>query len=93
MAKTPDIAAALPGDLVQITDPQDKWHMAILVVEEARRWGLKTHALVPTPTGVQPAYYRIAHGKFAKVGTAALVDREIAQARETMIATIREAKG
>jgi len=90
MAETPDLAAILPGDVIQITDRQDAWFQMLLLVEENRSWGVKAHAMIPTEAGVQTAYYRVPHGKFARVGTAALVEAEIAKARETMVATLKE---
>lgn len=79
----------LPGDIVQVTDRQDRWFMALLVVEEFRRWGLKAHALVPTEDGVAQAYYRIAHGKYELVGTSRLIDADTARARKDAEQTAR----
>lgn len=80
--KIPEPPAALPGDIVQVTDQSDSWYLALLVVEEARSWGLKAHALLPTAEGVRQAYYRLQHGKYQVVGAAVLVEAEIAKARE-----------
>jgi hypothetical protein len=80
----------LPGDIVQITDQQERWFQALLVVEEVRRWGVQGHALVPGPNGVQRAYYRVAHDRYQLVGTAALVEADVARARKTAEETARE---
>lgn len=79
----------LPGDIVQVIDKADRWFTALLVVEGVRSWGLQTHALMPTAEGVCPAYYRIAREAVVRVGTAALVDAEVATARKDAEATAR----
>lgn len=85
-----DPPAVLPGDIVQVTDPAERWYLALLIVEQVHKWGLAAHANQMTDDGVKPAYCRIAHGKYALVGTAALVEGELAQARKVAVAAARE---
>ena len=66
----------LEGDIIQITDPEDNWFPALLVVDEVKSWGVQAYLHYVhndgTPTGL--AYYRISDGSFTKVGRAIVID-------------------
>lgn len=93
MAKTQDPGAALPGDVVQITEP-GKAQMALMVVEECRRTFTRARMPVVGQDGaVSWVVYRLNPGTYEVVGCARVLWGEVAKARETMIATLKEAKG
>lgn len=58
------------GDIVQVTDMEDEWFPCLLIIDEVKAWGIQGYVSVP---GSGTAYYRIANGKFEKVGTATIV--------------------
>lgn len=92
MAKTQDIAAALPGDIIQIT-AEGPLFRALMMVEECRRTFTRAMAPNLTANGVEWLEHRVPAGAYRVVGAACLVERETALARETMKATIKEARG
>lgn len=61
------------GDIVQITDTNNKWYPCLLVVDEVKAWGIQAYVSIPIEKGVGDAYYRIENGKFNKVGRAIIV--------------------
>ena len=63
------------GDIIQITDENDKWYPCLLIVDEIKPWGVQAYISIPRNDG-EPcgsAYYRIKSGKFEKVGEAVLL--------------------
>jgi hypothetical protein len=83
-------ADILPGDIIQVTDQAHGWHTALLIVEGVRHWGVQAYTLQITPDGVGQGYNRLKHGQFEKVGTARLVEKEVASARRDAEQTARE---
>jgi hypothetical protein len=53
-------------DIVQITDIENEWFTALLIVDEVKSWGIQGYIFVPRSGR---AFYRIENGKFEKVGT------------------------
>ena len=81
-----------PGDVIQITDPTDRWFPALLVVDTVRAWGCTADALVPRgdqPVGVMP--YRVKAGSFEVIGQAAIITKDQATARAASISTAAQA--
>lgn len=62
------------GDIVQITNTKCEWYPCLLIVDEVKTWGIQGYVLVPTPSGVGSAYYRVNTEDFDKVGKAIIVD-------------------
>jgi len=58
------------GDVIQITDSNDKWYGVILIVSEVKSWGVQGYVTMPLQGD---AYYRIDFGKFELVGVAKLI--------------------
>ena len=58
------------GDIIQITDSNDKWFPCLLIVSEVKSWGVQAYITVPYKGS---AYYRIEFGKFELVGVAKIV--------------------
>lgn len=93
MAKTQDPAAALPGDVIQITEP-GKAQQALMVVRECRRTFTRAAMPAPRPDGsLMWVDYRVSPGAYEVVGCARVLDAETAKARETMKATLKERDG
>ncbi len=63
------------GDVIQITDKNDKWFPCLLIVDEVKGWGVQAYITIPTNDEKQNgnAYYRIEYGKFEKVGSAKIL--------------------
>jgi len=55
------------GDIIQITNDDDKWFPCLLIVDEVKNWGVQGYISIPLQGA---AYYRIKHEGFKKVGTA-----------------------
>ena len=91
MAKTQDVAAALPGDVIQIT-ASGALFRALMIVDECRRTFTRARAPNLTANGVEWLEHRVPAGAYAVVGCAALVEGETGRARETMKATLAEAR-
>jgi hypothetical protein len=63
------------GDIVQITNENDKWYPCLLVVDEVNPWGIILgYVIAPIKNTVGFAYYRIAADKVNKVGKAVILD-------------------
>ena len=60
-------------DIVQITDIENEWFTALLIVDEVKSWGIQGYVFIPKGGR---AFYRIANGKFEKVGTSLFVEVE-----------------
>lgn len=58
------------GDVIQITDSNDKWFPCLLIVSEVKSWGVQGYVSIPMKGD---AYYRIDNGKFELVGVAKFV--------------------
>jgi len=60
------------GDIIQITDADDKWFPCLLIISEVKSWGVQAYITIPRNDGepLGNAYYRIANDKFQKVGVA-----------------------
>jgi hypothetical protein len=69
------MSAVRENDIIQITDPENKWFPCLLVVSEVKSWGIQGYITIPNnteePNGT--AYYRIENGKFEVVGRAVMV--------------------
>lgn len=90
MAKTQEIAAALPGDVIQITEPGPAC-MALMIVEECRRTFTRARMAQAGPDGaVGWIVYRVQPGHYEVVGAALVAEPEIAKARQTMIETLKD---
>ena len=61
------------GDIIQITDEDNKWYPCLLIVDEVKSWGVQAYITIPRVDGVGNAYGRVEYGKFEKVGKASLV--------------------
>lgn len=90
MPKQPAQPAALPGDIIQVSDPASPLYLALLVVQDVRRQF--TAAGFPvrgTSDGIVHEYARLRPNQYVVVGTAALVDGEIGKARRAAVDTAR----
>lgn len=82
------VPAPFPADIVQVVN--GPYRGAFVVVEEVRSWGVTGYAPSPADDGTIPL--RLRHGEYAPTGGIAVVGSgELAKARETAIATAREA--
>lgn len=90
MGKTQEIAAALPGDVIQITEP-GRALMALMIVEETRRTFTRARMPVALPDGSTGfVEYRVQPGHYEVIGPARVVETDTAKARQTMIATLKQ---
>ncbi len=62
------------GDIVQITDINDPWYPALLIVDEVKKWGIIAYTITPEDnTGNNApliAYKRLEYSRIARVGEA-----------------------
>lgn len=79
-----------PGDIVQITDQTNRWFPALVVIHEVKSWGVMGFAYMPSPKGppAGEAYYRLKAGEFETVGRVVVMTPDMAQARDTSLATM-----
>ena len=57
-------------DIIQVTDPDNKLYMCLLIVDEVKSWGVLAYLVERETRG--DLFYNIEYGKFEKVGTAVL---------------------
>ncbi len=74
-----------PGDLIQITDEKHPTFPAVMVVLEARAWGVAT--VPPLAAGVASRESRLKPEQFVTVGALHLMPNDLATAREASIET------
>lgn len=89
MARTQSVAAALPGDVIQITE-KGPLFMALMVAEECRRTFTRARMPVPGADGISWNEHRVPPGAYEVVGCARLVEATTAKARQTMQRTLKE---
>lgn len=88
MAKIQSIAAALPGDVIQITD-RGPLFMALLLVEECRRTFTRARlAVVGADQQISWVEYRVPPQTYEVLGCVRMLEADTARARETMRATL-----
>ncbi len=66
------------GDIIQISNGENKWFPYLLIVDEVKSWGVQAFAFIPSvdgKTGV--AHYRVSNGEFIKVGSAEFLVAQI----------------
>lgn len=83
--------AVHPGDLVQIIDKADARFGAILLVQEARRWGVGGIMQALQGQQLVESYQRVKPAQFAVVGAAAVMSPEVAGARADSLKTAQAA--
>lgn len=90
MAKTQSVAAALPGDVIQITAPGPA-QLALMIVEECRRTFTRARMAGVQPDGsIGWIEYRVEPGTYEVVGCARAVSAETAKARQIMTQTLKQ---
>ena len=59
-----------PGNIIQITDPSDKWYSCLIIISEVKSWGIQGYITIPRNDGepLGQAYYRLKWGQFERVG-------------------------
>lgn len=63
-----------PGDIIQITNPANKWFPCLLVVDEPKSFGAQAYAWMPQASGQSgQAYYRLNSDEFELVGKAVIL--------------------
>lgn len=86
--------AALPGDVVQVTDAKHPWSGMICIIEQTRAWGVELYLC--SPTGIEWRE-RAKADQVGVIGAAVLAPPGIAAARRDAVETARlladEAKG
>lgn len=69
--------SAKEGDVIQIIEPSHPWYPALLIVDEAKTWGVQAGCIVPNSNtdaaSTSTAYNRLKNGDFEVVGSAILV--------------------
>lgn len=55
------------GDVIQITNPDDKWFATLLIISELKSFGVQAYAIIPMQGD---AYYRVKTGDFEVIGKA-----------------------
>jgi hypothetical protein len=67
------------GDVVQITDETHAWYPALLIVSEAKAWGVQAYVIVPKSNDGSElpalAFNRLTNEQIQKVGEA-IIARE-----------------
>lgn len=64
----------IKGDVIQITNKDNKWYPCLLVIDEVKSWGVQAYAFMPSQDGkTQRAFYRIKNGEFENIGIAKVI--------------------
>lgn len=60
------------GEIVQITNKEHRWFPCLLIVEEAKKWGIQGYVIFPMDNDghVSRAYLRVNKEDIEKVGKA-----------------------
>lgn len=57
------------GNIIVVTNPENKWFGCLLVVDGIKSWGVQAFAVIPHANEYAKfAYYRINYGEFDVVG-------------------------
>lgn len=70
--------AALPGDVVQITNVEHPWFPCLIVVSELKSFGIQGFAFMPANdgSGTGEAYIRLQASDYEPLGAAAIIMSE-----------------
>lgn len=58
------------GEVIQVTDPESDWLGCLLMVDDAKEWGVLAGLKIPMQ-GI--AYIRLEHGQYEYIGRAPFV--------------------
>jgi hypothetical protein len=65
------------GDIIQITDEEHAWFPALLIVDEAKNWGVQAYAIIPQSNDgtkkPNTMFTRLLTGQYEGVGIAQAV--------------------
>ena len=56
------------GDIIQITNPENKFYSCLLIVDEVKSWGVQAYMTVPKKD--DNPFTRVENGSFEVVGKA-----------------------
>jgi hypothetical protein len=67
-----------PGDVVQVTDERTGIVGAFMMVEEVKPWGIQGFIHhIDTFENARRLYLRLEHGRFERIGRAALIPADV----------------
>lgn len=65
------------NDIIQITDDTHHWFPCLLIVSEAKSWGVQAYAHIPSNEGKRSqAFNRLKDGEYEVVGKAVIVPQD-----------------